>query len=376
MKCIHCGSDSKYKDRSSNGLRCSSCLHPFAFEPKTDPLSVSDGLFQRVVKDVSADNTLFFTEHQLWYELNRRVISKMVHVPKGFGWGAGACIAAGAAGCVLLANPVPIIIGIAGAITSIVVGTKVGKKNPAPRKIRIPFATFQSKYLQRYITAHGRLEKLLPPVIDRPNTPRGQIWSDQAPDLTSYSFDRALIVDTADIAAMLVANRFHFENNCAILSFDQRFPEGEKFSTIREMLNRNPRLIVFAIHSTTVPGLRMAFTLREPNWFPDPSVQIIDLGLRPKHAIKGGFLLTEGPTVGTTPKLAAQLEAEEVKWLSEGNIAELASLRPARLMRAIYQGFAQASQVNSDGEVVLVDTGHGVWVHNPGADVYAADSFG
>src|SRR5579871_4422416 len=74
MKCIHCGSDTTYPTRRSNGGRCGGCKHPFAFEPKTDPLKMSDGLFQKIIKDVSGDGKLFFTEKQLWYEFNRKIL--------------------------------------------------------------------------------------------------------------------------------------------------------------------------------------------------------------------------------------------------------------------------------------------------------------
>ena len=65
-----------------------------------------------------------------------------------------------------------------------------------------------------------------------------------------------------------------------------------------------------------------------------------------------------------------------MKWLERGNTAELAALRPARLMRAIYQGFARAGQIGADpGSDTLADTPL-IWIHDGGADVYAADSFG
>ena len=83
MKCIHCNSDTTYRVRSGNGGRCGSCKHPFAFEPKTDALKVTDGLFLRAIKDVSGDNAIFFTEAQLWYEFNRRLLRKKVAVSGG-----------------------------------------------------------------------------------------------------------------------------------------------------------------------------------------------------------------------------------------------------------------------------------------------------
>ena len=39
-------------------------------------------------------------------------------------------------------------------------------------------------------------------------------------DIADYSFDRAVICDRARTADLLIANNFHFENNCAVLSVD------------------------------------------------------------------------------------------------------------------------------------------------------------
>jgi hypothetical protein len=73
------------------------------------------------------------------------------------------------------------------------------------------------------------------------------------------------------------------------------------------------------------------------------------------------------------------MTAEEVAWLEEGHAAEIAAIRPARLMRAIYQGFARANQLSESSEDAdgdFVGTGFYVWGYDGGADVVAADSFG
>ena len=97
-------------------------------------------------------------------------------------------------------------------------------------------------------------------------------------DIGDYSFDRAVICDRAETVDLLVANNFHFENNCAVLSIDG-YPRGP-FETIRKMLKRNPqaagrdaarrdagRLQTCAIASPMIP-----------EWF-DGKLRIVDLGL-------------------------------------------------------------------------------------------------
>ncbi|NET29771.1 hypothetical protein [Okeania sp. SIO1I7] len=53
-------------------------------------------------------------------------------------------------------------------------------------------------------------------------------------EVTAYSFDRLIVCETAEIAQFLIANNFHFEHNCAVLSIDG-YPQNIwffKFSTV------------------------------------------------------------------------------------------------------------------------------------------------
>src|SRR5204863_3046139 len=102
------------------------------------------------------------------------------------------------------------------------------------------------------------------------------------PDLADYSFDRAVICDRARTVDLLLANNFHFENNCAVLSIDG-YPPGP-FETVRAMLKRNPGLQVFALHDATETGCRLAHRLAtETAWFAGQA-RVVDVGLRPAHA--------------------------------------------------------------------------------------------
>jgi len=341
-------------------------------------------MFQKCVKDVSGDGALFYTEKQLWYEMNRRLAKKIPHIPRPYGIGAALCAVGGTVG-IIAGSAFLLPVGLAAGFVTLMVGANVGKKNPQPRRVTLPFDEFRTKYLAPYRQAHGSLEKLLPPLLPIARSQRSPD-SNSPPDLASYSFDRALITDFAETAAMLVANRFHFENNCAILSRDGRYPDNGRFDDILDMLKRNPNLTVFAIHDATREGLRLPLDLRAENWFTDRSVRVVDLGLRPIHVMKGGFMLTGGTAVALPREIATLLKPEEATWLTQGNVAELASLRPARLMRAIYQGFNQVSAMPASaqdegvGGVVMVGGyGYGpdVWATGGGgADISATDSFG
>lgn len=388
MKCIHCGKDANYKTRQKNQGRCSSCGQPFAFEPQKDPLKVTDRLFEQAINDVSG-GAIFFTERQLWYALDNRLSSKELSYRLRGLWRR-----------------------LAGA----------GDRQMRTRHLTLELQAF-SEYLRRWNRVHGRPDKLLDSPLDGKNR-ESRAGHEEAPlasepDLTAYSFDRAVVADRAEIAAMLVANDFHFENNCAVLSLDG-YPFG-RAEIVLAMLRRNPGLQVFAVHDASAAGCALPLKLRKEPWFPDPSVAIVDLGLRPRHAYAMSL-----PMVTSLPRkvdweLQKLLSPEDAKWLEAGNTAELAALRPSRLLRAIYQGFAArksipagaASQRQAQPEggslagasygflLTLLsflpwihisrgtdvaaaegqdDTGlefeTDVWAYDEDADIYAADSFG
>jgi DNA-directed RNA polymerase subunit RPC12/RpoP len=379
MKCIHCSTDNTYKERTTNGQKCKSCGHRIAFEPKTDVFQISDALFAGAIKDVSADGTLAFTPRQLWYEINRRLLARKTI-------SCGRTTAMLLLGAVLFPHLKHLGPGMLTALAApaLLMATVTPKKpKPAgPRYPRMTFEKFDGDYLKRWIDTHGAVAKLLPP--PNRNSSARSFGQPAAPDVTAYSFDRALVTDHADIAAMLVANNFHFENNCAILSLDG-YPYHSA-DTIKTMLQRNPNLKVFALHDASLAGVQMGSILRGPNWFPDRSIRLIDLGLRPLHILKGGLIaLASAPIkfpVGTT---STALTPEEIAWLEQGNVAELHTLRPNKLMRAVYQGFARAGQTDSttgdsatggDDSVIIVDSGPSIWIYDGGMDVYASDSFG
>lgn len=365
MKCIYCETNNTYPERVKNSQRCSKCHHPFAMEPKTDPLQISDGLFQRVIRDVSDGEKLFFTEQHLWYEFNRRLLK---HKTLSCGAAATLLLVAGGAGFAMH-HLGPALLGMSGLCFAATTTSRASAAKLLRPKISLP--DFDSRYLSKWVNAHGQIPKLLPP----PAPSRGRLHTPQAQDITSYSFDRALVTEHADIAAMLVANNFHFENNCAILSLDG-YPY-QTAATVMEMLMRNPQLKVFALHDASVRGCEMPGKLRQTPWFPDPTIRLIDLGLRPKH-IEATKLITLQRAQTTVPDpLRATLIPGEILWLESGNVTELTCMRPAKLMRAIYQGFARANQMEAEGmlDSTMTETTT-IWVYDGGADVYAADSFG
>lgn len=382
MKCIRCGTDSKLKDRRASG-KCPACQEPFAFEPTGDRFRVTDGLFQKIIDDVSAQDTLFFTENQLWYEFNRRLGKRRMGLPPA----AGALLSGigGTVLAVITASPIIFLLGAVGAVAGIRAHIRSKRE---PQRPQVTFEVFEDFYLAEWIKAHGPIERLLlnpAKSEDDPLTPsRAGKLASAPPDLTAYSFDRAVVTQSRAVAAMLVANRFHFENNCAILSLDG-YP-GRIRDDVMQMLRRNPRLIVYSVHDASLVGCRTAWTLRGDDWFPNLNIRIVDVGLQPKDAIQMKLMVADGIKGYVPPDITGHLSREEVSWLKDGLMAELETLRPAKLMRAIYQGFAQASNDGSGGDSgsdgggsdggIIFLPGPSPWVYGGGSDASAPDSFG
>ena len=173
------------------------------------------------------------------------------------------------------------------------------------------------------------------PVHGRPDSALTRRVSDHAPvarepDVVDYSFDRVVICDRARTVDLLLANNFHFENNCAVLSVDGYPPHV--FDTVRAMLQRNPRLEIYVLHDATGAGCRLAHRLaNEPEWFEDRDV--VDVGLRVVHAKHYPGLLIE-PRHKPVP-VGNGINAKEAAWLSVYTL-ELAALRPEQISRAVY----------------------------------------
>ena len=161
------------------------------------------------------------------------------------------------------------------------------------------------------------------------------------PDIKAYSFDRLVVCDSANIAKLLIANNFHFENNCAILSITG-YPESI-FNTTMEMLRRNPDLKVYAIHDCSPKGVSLVNHLRtSERWFLNSNVTIIDIGLLPRQimATQRGMFIQSSPDLATAAKQLAReirqsFTSEELAWLDAGNFVELESFTPQILIQVL-----------------------------------------
>ncbi len=359
MKCIKCQTDSKYSERT--GGACPKCRGRFAFEPKSgDPFT--DSAFAAAIDRVSAHDAVRFTEANLYYELARSKRSaasrKTIFVLLGIGIGVvGGLIS------VTSESVVPVLASLPLAVVILVVGI-VSKPSATPALTYGAFASMLGKWKE----AHGAPAKLvhrIAPITRKEPTkalPR---------ELATYSFDRAVICDRPETVDLLLANNFHFENNCAILSVT-RYPEAV-FAPVLEMLRRNPRIEVYALHDASVEGHALARKLAtSPQWFRGIG-RVTDVGILVKHAAKMRGLWQALPQ-SRTPAFR-DLTAAENDWLGKYEL-ELAAIRPEQVIKRLFRAMTQpgAPVTTDDGGTFFVVGSFGG--SDAGTSDGGADSFG
>lgn len=361
MKCIRCGTDNNLRERTDNRGLCKNCQHPFAFEPAImTEVKFTDSFFAKAIADVSANDTLYFTPRQLFYLLFKRLKQQQSKgaVNNFFFYGLILIFI----GIVNFKDP-SIFIGsiIFGLLLIVWALVYVNQR----RSVEISQEQFQS-WLNSWLRVNA-ISKILPSVRDESTS------SPVNSDISIYSFERAVICDKAEIAQLLIANNFHFENNCAVLSITG-YPHSI-FSTVMEMLRRNPELKVYAIHDATPNGVSLVHRLRNSSdWFENSNVKIYDLGLLPRQFFQNSNFLAKVSEESAlqAKQLPAEvrqsLSIEELKWLDAGKFVELESFSPKRLISILNQGISKSQDVTVNDGLVVIDGDYGY--------VYTTENFG
>ncbi len=374
MKCIKCGQDNKLKERTANNGRCASCKHPFVFDPKADQsgdMNFTDAFFQHFLEAATAQGTLQVTRQQLFYVFNARYLRRQTNWFNVF----GVLLLLAGLPMLLLGARVSAFFFVlwvllwACALVCLVPAWRERWFPPAPKSAPITLSQFML-WLERWHKANGTTTQLLPP-------PQKQAPIQVKEEVTKYSFDRVVVCQRDTLAQFLIANHFHFEHNCAVLSISG-YPHN-LFDTVMEMLRRNPDLKVYALHDASADGVQMPRRLlTEKRWFKDfPNVQIFDLGLMPRQVLKRPLLLSEQQSqpldLTTLPEAFKQnLQPDELAWLNAGNAVELEAINPQRLLQMIALGIAKSRDPNAIDTYVAVDSGSG----DGALYVYSSDSFG
>ncbi|MDY6803285.1 MAG: hypothetical protein SXA11_05695 [Cyanobacteriota bacterium] len=416
MKCVNCGTDNILKERTSNSGRCKNCNHVFAFDPQAGS-KFTDVFFDRSLKAIAYDNTLFFTRKQLVYSLEKRLRRKSSSNSPG------ACVIIGIFITVfgrlwIIGIPLSILGAISGSVTQdfssetrklyaaivqllgfltvvgsiiysltlagsnqmkfllFLIGIGVGlfliyfgqrqrnRSNYRSQKFKIVTPEAVNNWLGRWTGINGSVEKMLPPPREESNN------IEVSSDISAYSFDRLLVCESADIAQFLIANNFHFEHNCAVLSITG-YPESI-FSTVMKMLRRNRDLKVYAFHNASPRGVSLIDRLRtSSNWFVNNEVVIYDLGLLPRHIFssKNMFALKSSESAAAAQEMPAavreSLSADEIAWLEAGNYVELESFSPRRLLQVVSRGIANSQSISRGGS----------WDEDEGGTLASSDDY-
>jgi hypothetical protein len=373
MKCINCDTSNNLKDRTANMGKCKSCNHKFAFEPASMPESnrLTDTFFDKLINDISAKGTLFFTPNQLYYLLNKRLKFRSRNR-----W-TGAIVISG--GFIFTLLIIILILSIGGQILEGTIGS-IGlgiaatllylNRNREQSQIFDDFLIDRTQFniwFDRWTSINNQPPKILPP----PQTSILPVVAN--PEVTAYSFDRVVVCDTPEIVQLLISNNFHFENNCAILTIDG-YPQNI-FDTTMEMILRNPDLKVFTFYNCSPNGIELPHRLRvEEEWFPNLAIPIINVGILPRQ-IMDNFNLTilrssesAGISQRLAPSIRANLNPSEIAWLDAGRYLELESLSPQKIIHILQRAINGSRELTAIGgnDMTIIDC----------SNVYTVDSFG
>jgi hypothetical protein len=373
VKCIHCNFDNKLKARLANRGRCTACQHPFVFDPKAEKgraMIFTDVFFQHFLDAATAQETLQVTRQQLFYVFNARYLRKQMQwlkVAGGFSLAAGVLLLIFG----IIFSPWLFLPMLGAWLLAAFLLVPEWRERVFPKQPKAPPVTFSqfTDWLGRWHKVNGAPKKLLPPPQKQPPAP-------VSAEVAQYSFDRVVVCQRDSLAQFLIANHFHFEHNCAVLSLSG-YPHN-LFDTVMEMLRRNPDLKVYALHDASAEGLQMPRRLlTEKRWFREfPTVQIFDLGLMPRQVMNRALLLSERPSqpldaAALPDALKQNLQPAELAWLSTGKIIELEAIHPQKLLQMIALGIAKSRDPHAtDAYIEVYDS------PNQGLYVYSSDSFG
>lgn len=320
MKCIHCQRDSKKSERV--GGLCPGCNRPFAFDPTQG--QPTDPGFQAAIDRVSAKGTVRFSAENLYFELARSKFGRSQNTGCGM-----VLVFIGSGVLSVLLGPKVLIGGMVIFFVLVVVHVY---GEPPKSMVQLSPSDAQ-QWLRRWQATHGLPAGLIEP---RALLPTPESLDAMRAELEQYSFDRAVICDRRETVDLLLANNFHFENNCAVLSIDG-YPQSV-FDIVLRMLKNNPKLHIFALHDATMAGCALAYKLAHDRaWFAGQG-PIFDVGLRPAHAQASAFkgLWQAAPASARNDPRPLGMSDEEYAWLRRYQLS-LAAVRPEQVIKRLFR---------------------------------------
>jgi hypothetical protein len=335
--CPHCRTSLLGRDRGGN--KCRVCKHRFAFDPKSNPLKLHDLRLRALVQTLStkgreAQPPLAYTADQLRYAASRKVISARPGCSTTLGCMSLVpvviALVAVAAAMQNDATASAASVAIAGLVTVvIVIAYRVGarrRKFPGYPVSRARFAAM----LQSWQRVYGA-----PPAGMLPEAPAGVVVPEQAPRAVLFCPDGATV---RFLAAAGVAQR----HPVVLVPGPDVETAGPPPALLQAARDGLPVLV---LHDAGVGGCVWVPRLRAAL----SGASVLDIGLRPRIATRGGPAVRLRPPKDVLEELRVaadrglvELDADELTWLSDGNVLPLAAVLPARLLRAVERAVARA----------------------------------
>lgn len=345
MKCIECNTDRNLKERTANYGKCKN------FEPKQLYYQIgfkfTDRFFAERIKNISVNSTLFFSERQFLYLCNLYCQTNSNALRSGL---PIFMVIVSLSTSFLFAileidsgNPIAASLAVFVSIIFSIFAFQILQSTFTARsKKKLALTSEQIKdLLNKWIAVNGKIEKLLSP-------PKAEKKLNKINyDLNKYSFNRLIVCEKDEIAQFLIANNFHFENNCAIVSING-YPQ-KIFETVMQMVKRNRDLKIYAPHDASPDGIKILHTLKtNSDWFADINAVIYDLGLLPRQIFKSKniFVRQSNSSALLAKKFADTLKDSlsdrEIKFINEGKFIELESFTPQKLIQIVTLGIAKS----------------------------------
>ncbi|MFJ1745403.1 hypothetical protein ACIOJD_04055 [Streptomyces sp. NPDC088116] len=210
-----------------------------------------------------------------------------------------------------------------------------------PARLSLPDLPVPLVRYERYEEAlrrHGDVAGLLA-AVPEPREPQ-ESRQPSEPDLYDYGLPRLLVCQSRSVARMLLANDVHLEAACPVFAADD-LPLDARLLT---GLGRVEGATVHVLHDASVEGIALTARVRAEvsravavSGAPTaPGMRVTSMGLVPRHATALRLLSRRGPArdLGAAG-LPAGLGRHELDWLAQGRFAEVESVPPDRLLRAV-----------------------------------------
>ena len=179
--------------------------------------------------------------------------------------------------------------------------------------------------LQTYAQAYGLPPFLLPPAKTRP-----YIAITSEPDLLAYGLPKLLLCANDGLADMLIANDFHIELGCIILSWASLNPWPTEIS---QWLKHDSATQVYLLHDACPVQFKQASIIEASLGL--KSAQVKTLSLRPSQAQQGHLFAKRQTEPIQSSSKPNSLSLKEWQWLQAGYSAKLEALPPEHLLRAL-----------------------------------------